>query len=324
MALANAKQLVTETLSSYSADHGERLSAALAYYAIFSLAPLLVLVLAVASLLYGRRPETAQAELMAGVETAIGTDGAALLEGLLESASATPTAGTWATVLGGLILVIGATALFARLQEALNTIWGVTPQHSGLTGFLRSRVLSLLLVVGVGIIMIASLVLSSLLAGLANLLAVPILFQAAERLISLATLALLFGVLYRTLPDAPVRWADVWPGALLTAFLVTLGTWALGLYLGRASVTSSFGAAGALVALLIWVYYSAQIFFLGAELTTVYADRRTVSTLPEGSRGESSSALSSGPEEPQTQSATWRHRVGWVALGIALALFFRR
>lgn len=319
MSFADAKQLVLDTLSAYSADHGERMAAALAYYATFSLAPLLVLTLSVAGVLYGQRSETAQVELMALVETVTGPEGAALLERTLEGAAAAPGTGVWATILSSLVLIVGATALFARLQEALNTIWDTTPRFTGVMGFLWSRGLSLLLVVGAGATVVASLLASALLVGLADHLGVQGLLVGAERLGSLALLTLLFAVLYRTLPDAPVRWADVWLGASVAAALVTLGTWGLGWYLGRASVTSSYGAAGALVALLLWIYYTAQIFFLGAELTTVYARAAPSSGVPQPPPKHESAARSVQP-----QSSPWSARLGWIALGVVLAHFFRR
>lgn len=323
MSLSKAKHLALNTFQAYSTDHGERLAAALAYYATFSLAPLIVLAFAIAGLLYGRRSDAAQEELMTLAGDILGADGAALLEGMLEGAAAEPTAGVWATILSGLVLVIGATALFARLQDALNTIWGATPQHTGVMGFLWSRGLSLLLVIGAGALMVASLLLSSLIAGLADRFAAPVLLSVGERLVSLGLLTLLFAMLYRTLPDAPVRWADVWLGAVIAAALATLGTWALGWYLGQASVTSSYGAAGALAAFLLWIYYSAQIFFLGAEWTTVYARRTTSPTVAPAPVSEPVPPPSPAPE-PQTWSSSWRHRLGWVALGIALAQLFRR
>jgi membrane protein len=216
---------------------------------------------------------------------------------------------------------VGATALFARLQEALNTIWYATPQHTGLMGFLRSRGLSLLLVIGAGATVVASLLLSSILAGLADRFGAQILLRTAERLGSLGILTLLFAALYRTLPDAPVRWADVWLGAGVAAVLTTLGTWGLGWYLGHASVTSAYGAAGALAAFLLWVYYSAQIFFLGAELTTVYA-RRTTAARAGHVPAPAAEAPRSTPE--QSRSSSWLRRLGWIGLGVVLARLFRR
>jgi len=323
MSLTDAKQLVLDTLQAYTEDKGERLAAALAYYATFSLAPLLVLMLAVAGLLYGRRSEAAQEELMTLAADILGPDGVALLEGILEGAAAAPGTGAWATVLSSLVLVVGATALFARLQEALNTIWDATPQYTGLMGFLRTRGLSLLLVLGAGATVVASLLLSSVIAGLADRFGAQVLLRIAERSGSLAILTLLFAALYRTLPDAPVRWADVWLGAGVAAVLTTLGTWGLGWYLGDASVTSAYGAAGALAAFLLWIYYSAQIFFLGAELTTVYA-RRTATA--EAALTPAPSPAPEPPSDPEAQhrSPSWLRRLGWIGLGVVLAQLFRK
>jgi len=327
MAVHDAKQLALDAFGAYSADNGERLAAALAYYATFSLAPLIVLALAIAGLLYGRQSEGAREELMVLAGDVLGPDGAALLRGILEGAAAEPTAGMWATVLSGGLLVIGATALFARLQEALNTIWNATPQYTGVMGFLRTRGLSLLLVIGAGATVVASLVLSSVVAGLGDLPGGRILIWTVERLGSLVVLTGLFAVLYRTLPDAPVRWADVWGGAAIAAALVTLGTWGFGWYLGRASVTSSYGAAGALAAFLLWIYYSAQIFYLGAELTTVQARRAEAShgvsgysePAPPASSVQTSDAETAGMP---SSSSSWLARLGWVGLGIVIARLF--
>jgi len=324
MSLADAKQLVLDTLSAYSTDHGERLAAALAYYATFSLAPLLVLTLSIAGLLYGQRTEAAQAELMALVETVTGPDGAAFLTSILEEATTAPETGIWATALSSLVLVGGATVLFARLQDALNTIWNAAPRFTGVTGFLWSRGLSLLLVIGAGVAVVASLLVSTLLVGLADQLGIQGLLLGAERLGSLAVLTLLFAVLYRTLPDAPVRWGDVWLGAAVAAALVTIGTWGLSWYLGRASITSSYGAAGALVALLLWIYYSAQIFFLGAELTTVYARQAAQPAVAAGKGAQSRLGAPVPVHSEPSRSSSWPARLGWVALGIVLAHFFRR
>jgi Predicted membrane protein len=187
---------------------------------------------------------------------------------------------------------------------------------------LWSRGLSLLLVVGAGLTVVASLLVGTLLVGLADQLGVQGLLLGMERLGALVILTLLFAVLYRTLPDAPVRWADVWLGAAGAAALMTVGTWGLSWYLGRASIASSYGAAGALVALLLWVYYSAQIFFLGAELTTVYARR---APHPAFSSKEAVPPVeSSSSPRPEQSRSSWPARLGWVALGIVLAHFFRR
>lgn len=328
MSFREAKQLAIDTFGAYSAHNGERLAAALAYYATFSLAPLIVLALGIAGLLYGQRSEVAQEELMALAGDVLGPEGADLLEGILEGAAAAPAAGVWATVLSTGLLVVGATALFARLQEALNTIWDATPQHTGVMGFLWKRGLSLLLVIGAGAMVVASLLISSFVAGLVDLPGGWVLTRTVERLGSIVVLAFLFAVLYRTLPDAPVRWSDVWGGAVVAAILVTLGTWGIGWYLGRASVTSSYGAAGALAAFLLWIYYSAQIFFLGAELTAVRTRRvkrrRDASSTPSVPTAASPPAQSSN-QKPERESHTprWITRLAWIGVGVVLGRFFR-
>ena len=265
MTLSSVKRHTLETIQAFNADSAERLAAALAYYATFSLAPLLVLALVVAGLLYGQRSVEAQADLMTQAEGLLGPDGAALLQGTLEGAAASPSASLWATILSTLLLLVGATTLVARLQEALDTIWNAKPPQSSWLGIVRNRILALILVAGAGAAIVASLIMSSLITGFADRLGPPLLVHTLERLISLAVLTLLFAILYRVLPTANVQWSDVWLGAALCAALVTLGTWAFGWYLGHASATSSYGAAGALAGFLLWVYYTAQIFFFGAE-----------------------------------------------------------
>ena len=317
MSGTDLKTLLVDTARAYSADRAERLGAALAYYATFSLAPLVVLALVVVSAAYGRQAAAAQEEFLEQMRAVLGPDGAALVQGLLDATAAAPTAGTWATLLGGFALVFGATALFVRLQDALNTIWNATPPHTGVVGFLRSRALSFVLVVGVGALVVMSLLASALLVGLGDRLPGSGLWRVVEPLASLAVLTLLFATLYRVLPDAPVRWTDVWIGAAGAAVLFTVGTAAVGWDLGRASVTSAYGAAGALVALLLWIYYAAQIFFLGAECTKVYARQRRSASAP--SPAESVPAASS-PSAP----SPWPRRLGWMALGVLLVRLFRR
>jgi membrane protein len=297
----------------YSDARGERLAAALAYYATFSLAPLVVLVLAVAGLVYGRRSAAARVDLLAQAGDVLGRDGARLLEGLLEGAAAAPGTGVWATATSALALGIGATALYVRLQDALNAIWNVCPAHTGVLGMLWDRVRSLVL--GTGLVLVAGLLLSSLLTGLAEWGAAPALLSAGERLLSLVLLTGLFALLYRTLPDAPVQWAEVGGGALGAAVLVTLGTAGLGWYLGVASVTSAYGAAGALVAFLLWVYYAAQVFFLGAAWTAARARRRA------------DAAPTAAPKPAPAESpvpSPWCARLGGVIVGLALAWLLRR
>ncbi len=317
MTFATAWQLIRDTLSAFLNDRAERLGAAIAYYATFSFAPLIVLALSIVGVLYNQRDEDAQTALLEEVHRVFGADGAVLIEGVLEST--TVTASGPAAFVSSLLLVFGATTLFARLQDALNTIWNTTPSHSGLWAFVRSRVISLMLVVGAGVLIVVSLVFNTLLVSLADALEMPMLVQWLGPIGSVVLLALLFGLLFRTLPDTDVDWATVWPGAIGTAVLFMIGTWAISTYLGLAAPTSAYGAAGALVAFLLWVYVSAQIFFLGAEFTTVYAAYR--------SRPHSVASVAPShpsPPPPAVKRPSLPAQVGWFVLGILLFWWMRR
>ena len=315
------KELLVTTVRDFIDDKAERLGAALAYYATFSLAPLVVLAVAVAGLFYGAQTGEARALVMEEVASVLGPEGATMLRGLLDNAAASPSTGSWAAALSIALLLFSATTLFARLREALNTIWDTEPHATGLVGFLQSRGLGLLLVLGTGVVIVASLALSTVIAGLGDVLGTSAGAAVLERVASVALLGLLFAVLYRFLPETDVHWADVWLGALGTAVLFTLGTWAMGWYLGSASVGSAYGAAGALVAFLLWVYYSAQLFFLGAEFTAVYARHRRPAADPVETPAVATEAAVSAPDE---DTPSWGQRLGWVTLGAILVWFFRR
>ena len=315
------KELLVTTVRDFIDDKAERLGAALAYYATFSLAPLVVLAVAVAGLFYGAQTGEARALVMEEVASVLGPEGATMLRGLLDNAAASPSTGSWAAALSIALLLFSATTLFARLREALNTIWDTEPHAGGLLGFLRSRGLGLLLVLGTGVAIVASLTLSTVVAGLGDVLGTSTGAAVLERVASVALLGLLFAVLYRFLPETDVHWADVWIGALATAVLFTLGTWAMGAYLGGASVGSAYGAAGALVAFLLWIYYSAQLFFLGAEFTAVYARHRRAAASPA-----EAPAVATEVDVPATRvrGPSWGRRLGWVTLGAILAWFFQK
>jgi len=317
--LPPVKDLLLETVRAFMEDKAERLGAALAYYSTFSLAPLIVLAVAIAGLFYGAQTDEARALVMEQVAGVVGPDGATMLRGVLDNAATTPGVGSWAAVAGLVLLLVGATTLFVRLREALNTIWETEPHATGVLGFLQSRGLGLLLVLATGVAIVASLTLSTVISGLGDVLGTSIGAAVLERVASLLLLGLLFAVLFRFLPETDVHWSDVWLGALGTALLFTLGTWAMGAYLGGASVGSAYGAAGALVAFLMWIYYSAQIFFLGAEFTSVVAKHRRPEPAPE--TASTDRAL---PAAPQSSGPGWKRRAGWIAAGAALAWFFRR
>jgi membrane protein len=267
--------LVKQTFRDWSDDKAPRLAAALAYYTVFSLAPLLVLVIAIASFVVGNNVNIRQS-LITQVQSMVGQQAAASVNDMINVTSQ-PRNGTIATIVGIVTLLLGATGLFGQLQDALNTIWEVKPKaNRGIMGMLTDRFLSFTMVLGISFLLLVSLVVS---AGLSfvnsyftNLLGnMGFLAQVLNFVISTGIITLIFALIFKILPDAEVEWEDVWIGALVTALLFNLGKWLLSIYLSRGSVTSAYGAAGSLIILLLWVYYSAQILFLGAEFTQAYA-----------------------------------------------------
>ena len=278
MKLQRIWPLVKETVSSWIDDDAPSMGAALAYYTVFSVAPLLLIVIAVAGLVFGQ--EAARGEIMGQLSGLLGTDSARAVEDLLESVN-NPEAGVLATLLGIVVLLIGATTVFAVLQSALDRIWRAPerPAGSGLWALLRSRLLSLGMVLGLGFLLMVSLVVSAGLSALGKWWT-PWLSSGAVELAqtinvgaSMVLLSAIFAMIYKWMPRVKVAWSDVWVGAVITALLFTLGKSLIGLYIGRSGVASAFGAAASLVVLLVWVYWSAQIFLLGAEFTWVWAIR---------------------------------------------------
>lgn len=268
--------LLTQTVAEWNEDKVPRLGAALAFYTALSIAPLLVLSLRVAAVFFGE--EAARGEIERQMQSMIGETGAEAIQAMLESANH-PESGTIATVFSLITLIAGASGVFGQLQDSLNTIWEVTPRGGrGIWGMVQDRFLSIAMVMGVAFLLIVSLVVSaglSFVAGYASdwLHGYQIVSRIFDILVSLAVFTGLFALIFKLVPDAEVSWRDVWMGAALTAVLFTLGKLAIGLYLGRSSLASSYGVAGSLIVLLVWVYYSAQIVFFGAEFTQVYANR---------------------------------------------------
>jgi membrane protein len=248
--------------------------AALAYYTLFSLAPILVLVIAIAGFFYG--VEAAQGQLMGQLKGLMGAKGAEAIQLVLAGAH-NKESGLWATIIAGVLLVVGATSVFAELKDSLDDIWGVPPpKDAGWWDTLRTRLLSFGLVLVLGFLLMVSLVVSAALAVLENYVGglwqqATVLLGWVASAISFLVIATLFGTIYKLLPRITLSWHDVTIGALGTAALFTLGKFAIGLYIGNSGVADSFGAAGSLIALLLWVYYSAQIFFFGAEFARQYA-----------------------------------------------------
>jgi membrane protein len=267
--------LAKQSVSAWSDDYASSMGAALAYYTLFSLAPLLLLVIAVAGLVYGA--DAARGAVIAQFSGLIGNEGAAAIQGLLKSASR-PSQNLVASLIGIMTLVLGATSIFAELQSDLDRIWRApaASKPSGIMGLLKTRLWSFGLIVSIGFLLLVSLVVSAGLAGFAKWYGgwFPgwiITMEIVNQVVSLGFVSVLFAMMYRMLPSVHVAWRDVWRGAFATAVLFTIGKFLIGLYLGKAGVTSGFGAAGSIVVLLVWVFYSSQIFLLGAEFTWLYA-----------------------------------------------------
>jgi membrane protein len=262
------------------ADRAPRLGASLAFYTLLSLAPIVIVVIAIASIAFGQK--AAQGRLIWEIQDLVGLQGAVAIQNLLKSAQG-PKSGSLATLIGVVALFFGASAVVNELRDALNTIWHVPERAAesnwmSLLQMLKTRALSFAMVVGVGFLLLVSLLVNACLAAMGEyfggLLPMPAwLLQLAYSLFSFAVISLLFGMLYKILPDVKLEWSDVIVGAAATSVLFTVGKLLIGIYLGRASLASTYGAAGSLVIVLVWVYYSAQIFFFGAEFTCTYTHR---------------------------------------------------
>lgn len=276
MNLKTIWDLLRQTFSDWSEDKASRLAAALAYYTIFSIAPLIIIVIAVAGLIFGR--EAVQGQIEGQIQGLVGDEGAGLIQEMVKGTSS-ESGSIIATIIGVVTLLFGATGVFGQLQDALNTIWEVAPKPDrGIWGIVKDRFISFTMILGVGFLLMVSLVLSAALAAVNQFMSgtldnVAYLSQVINFIISFGVITLLFAMMYKILPDVEIAWNDVWIGAAVTALLFTIGKFLIGLYLGQSAVSSSYGAAGALVVILVWIYYSAQILFFGAEFTQVYAKR---------------------------------------------------
>lgn len=279
------RKTLRELVSNWGVHRCSAQSAALAFYTIFSLAPVLVIAISLAGLAFGE--EAVRGQIVEEFEGLMGHDAALLVQEVLRS-SARPATGRMTTLIGVVTLLLGATAIFGQLQDALNSVWAVAPKPgAAITTLLRKRLHSFALVVGIGFLLLVSLVLSAALTGfsryLERVLELPVDFlQIANFLVSFVLITLLFAMTYRILPDVRIAWRDVWLGSLLTSLLFVIGKTLIGLYLGRTGVASAYGAAGSLVVILLWVYYSSLIFFFGAEFTRVHSRQfRTSRAQPE-------------------------------------------
>ncbi|QQP88289.1 YihY/virulence factor BrkB family protein [Skermanella sp. TT6] len=255
-------------------DRAASMGAAIAFYTLFSMAPMLLLIIAITGLVFG--PEAAQGALMGQLQGMMGREGAAALQAMIASAGK-PVSGTIATVVAIVTLIVGATTVFAELQSSLNVIWKAQPPTgSSVVWLVKVRLLSLSLIGAIGFLLLVSLVVSAALAALSDYLAgimpgLDLMMQVANLVISLAVVTTLFAMIYKMLPDARIPWRDVWFGAFITAVMFSIGKLLISLYLGSSNIASAYGAAGALVIVLMWVYYSAQIFLFGAEITWAFS-----------------------------------------------------
>ena len=270
-------ELLKLTFTEWTNDNAFELSAALAFYTIFSIAPVLLIAVGVASFFLA--PETATTRIVDEMQKLVGAQGANAVRQVIESSRGFGK-GLWAVSVGIVTLIMGATAVFGELQSALNRIWDVEakPDRGVIMSLIVDRLRSFLIAVCVGFLLLVSLVISAVISGLQHYMnnwlpGVPWVWQTANVVTSFLVVAALFAMIYKFLPDVVISWKDVWIGAAVTALLFSAGKYLIGIYLGRTATTSAFGAAGSLVVLLFWVYYSALISFLGAEFTQVYARR---------------------------------------------------
>ena len=267
-------KVLKETATGWDDDNVARLAASLAYYTLLSVAPLIILAVAVAGLAFGE--QAARQHIGGELAAVVGSGAAGAIQSIAANAKA-PGTGVFSIVVGVIVLLFGASGVFGELQSALNTVWDVAPKPGrGIWGIVKDRFFSFTLVVGVAFLLLVSLVISAALTWVGQVFesSLPggaLLWQGLNFGVSLAVVTALFALMFKTLPDVYIKWRDVWVGAAATAGLFVLGKFLLGLYLGSAGVSSAYGAAGSIVALVIWVYYSAQVLLVGAEFTEVYA-----------------------------------------------------
>ncbi len=284
--VANSISLLKQTFSEWLEDKVPQLGAALAYYTVFSLAPLVLLLLAIVGFLFRNDPAGAWQKVTEQMSYFLDKSAIDVVQGIAQKASQ-PNKGVVATSIGILLALFGASGVFGQLQDALNTIWGVKAKSGvGIMGFIRSRFLSFAMVAGVCFLLLVSLVLESLLKSLSHYVQAMlpggiVIALVVYSIFDLAVVVLLFACIFKFLPDVKIQWRDVWIGAVMTAIFFAIGKWALGLYLGSGTAASAYGAASSLITLLLWIYYSSQILLFGAEFTQVYAARAGRAFVPD-------------------------------------------
>ena len=293
MKAGDALSMVKETASEFSADKAPRLAAALSYSTIFSIVPLFIITIAIVGWFFGlsgpHSHTRAEAQLLGAVGRTMGPDAAKTVRGMVTAAYSNRHQGLIASVISWIVFIVGATGVFAALQDALNTVWHVEPRGKvGIWTMVRERTATLGMVLGIGFLLLVSAIASAVFAFVSAYLthifpfpAFGALLQIATYVLSLAIITLLFALIYKVLPDAKIAWGDVWVGALVTSVLFVVGQIAIGFYLGRTGVASTYGAIGSLLVILLWIYYSSMILLFGAEFTKVFARRHgsEISTL---------------------------------------------
>ena len=274
----NVFTLLKQTFNEWLQDKAPQLGAALAYYTVFSLAPLILILLAIVGVIFRDDPTGAWDKITQQMGYFLDPSALQVVQGIAQKASQ-PGKSTIATIIGIALALFGATGVFGQLQDALNTIWGVKAKPAqGIFGFLRARFLSFAMVAGICFLLLVSLAIEALLKGFSHyvqsMLPGGIVVAVGVYLIfDFAVVVLLFAMIFKFLPDVRIQWRDVWIGAVITAILFLIGKWLLGLYLGSGAAGSAYGAASSLITLLLWIYYSSQILLFGAEFTQVYAQR---------------------------------------------------
>ena len=283
--IADSFSLLKQTVSEWLEDQVPQLGAALAYYTVFSLAPLVLLLLAIVGFIFHNDPAGAWRKMTEQMSYFLDKSAVDVVANIAQTASQ-PNKGMTATIIGILLALFGASGVFGQLQNALNTIWGVKAKPgAGIVGFIRSRFLSFTMVAGVCFLLLVSLVFESLLKGFSHYIQAIfpggiVIALVVYSIFDLAVVVLLFALIFKFLPDVKIQWRDVWIGALMTAIFFAIGKWALGLYLGSGAAASAYGAASSLITLLLWIYYSSQILLFGAEFTQVYAARSGRALVP--------------------------------------------
>ncbi len=269
---------IKEVIDKWVDDKAAKLGAAVSFYTIFSLAPLLIIAISVAGVIFGE--DAARGRIVTEIHGLIGREGAEVVQTAIKNAN--QSSSNWYAIVFSIVtLIIGSTVVFVEIQDSLNMIWKVKPkpERNPIIGFLKDRLISFAMVVATGFLLLVSLLISTVLSALADYItksfvSIPIqLLQISNIIISFSVIFILFAMIFKVLPDVQIAWSDVWVGAAVTSGLFVLGKYLIGLYLGTSTLSSTYGAAGSLVVLLLWIYYSAQILYLGAEFTQVYSNR---------------------------------------------------